>query len=159
MKVPERIRVRIDCDGDTDLSGLIVALTVKAGHKNPYRICFPKTDRSGIASLTRDDFVGQFKDHWEGGLMDHNGTPDSADSTVRVDLYDPRWSIDNREAALAWPLLPHERTKWSSREEEYRYRTSTRNTEFAVSPIDVDLEKTSDIVLPAKRQVIATSTR
>jgi hypothetical protein len=159
MKVPENIRVRVDCDGDTDLSGLIVALTVKAGHKNPYRIYFPKTDRSGIASLTRDDFVGQFKDHWEGGLMDHNGTLHSADPIVRVNLYDPQWSIDNREAALAWPLLPHERTKWSSREEEYRYRTSARNAEFVVSPIDVDLETTPDIVLPAKRQLMADATR
>ena len=49
-------------------------------------------------------------------------------------------------------LLTHERKKWSSREEQYRYRTSSRNTEFVVSPIDVDLEKTNEIVLPVKRR-------
>ena len=149
--------MRVECDNETDLSGFIVELTVTAGRKNPYRIYFPKTDCSGVATLTRDDFVGQFKDHWEAGLMDHTGTPETADSLVRVGLYDPQWSISNPDAALAWPLLTHERTKWSSREEQYRYRTSSRNAEFVAPPIDVDLEKTNDIVLPVERRVLTTS--
>jgi hypothetical protein len=80
--------------------------------------------------------------------MDHSGTPESADSVVQVALYDPSWSIQNPKLALAWPLLTHERTKWSSRDEQYRYRVSTRNSELIVSPITVDLEKTNEIVIP-----------
>lgn len=152
MKVPQQIRVRVSCDGEADLSGLIVELTVWAGKKNPYRIYFPKTDLSGVTILARGDLVGQFEDHWEAGLMDHAGTPETADSLVRIGLYDPTWSIDNADAALAWPLLRYERTKWSSREEQYRYRTSTRNAEFVVSPVEIDLDKTTDIVLPVMRR-------
>jgi hypothetical protein len=158
MKLPEQVMVRVTCEGVSDLSSIIVELTVATGLKNPYRIYFPKTDSWGAATLTRDDFVGQFTDHWEAGLMDHSGTPETAEPTVRVGLYDPSWSLKNRDAALAWPLLKHERSKWSSRDEEYRYRTSSRNSEFLASPIMVDIEKTSDIVLPLKRKVIARST-
>jgi len=144
--------VQLMCDSVSDLSGIIVELTVTTGLKNPYHIYFPKTDSRGIATLTSDDFVGQFTDHWEAGLMDHSGTIDTAESTVRVGLYDPSWSVDNRDAALAWPLLKHERTKWSSRDEEYRYRTSSRNSEFSASPITIDLEKRSSIVLRLERK-------
>lgn len=153
MKIPELITVHVESPGESDLSGIIVELMVTTGRKNPYRIYFPKTDGSGVATLTRDDFVGQFTDHWEAGLMDYSGNPESADSTVRVALYDPSWSLENRDAALAWPLLKHERTKCSSRDEQYRYRTSSRNKEFLVSPIMVDLESTSDIVLPVHRRM------
>jgi hypothetical protein len=153
MNVPERTTVHVIITGESDLSGIIVELTVTAGRKNPYRIYFPKTDASGQATLTRNDFMGQFTDHWEAGLMDHSGTPESADPTVLVGLYDPSWSLENRDAALTWPLLKHERTKWSSRDEQYGYRTSSRNLQFRVSPIMVDLEKTSDIVLPVQRKV------
>jgi len=152
MKIPEEIRVRVECDDEADLSGLIVELTVTSGHKNSYRIDFPKTDDSGATTLTRDDFVGQFEDHWEVGLMDYNGTPETADAVVQVALFDPAWSLENADAAMAWPLLAHERAKWSSREEQYRYRTSTRNAEFMVLPIQVDLENTSDIVLRVARK-------
>jgi hypothetical protein len=152
MKVPERVTVHVVSPGESDLSDIIVELTVTTGRKNPYRIYFPKTDRSGAATLTRDDFIGQFSDHWEGGLMDHEGTPETAQSVVQVGLYDPSWSVANPDMALAWPLLKHERTKWSSREEQYHYRTSSRNAEFAVSPIAVDLQKTANIVLPVQRK-------
>jgi hypothetical protein len=155
MNIPERVTVRVASTGETDLSGLIVELTVTSGQKNPYRIYFPKTDSSGLATLRREDFIGQFTDHWEAGLMDHNGTPESAESTVRVALYEPSWSLANRDAALAWPLLKHERTKWSSRDEQYRYRTSSRNLEFLASPITVDLETTNDIVLPVQPKATA----
>ena len=157
MNVPERMTVRVVSTPESDPSGIIVELTVSAGPKNPYHIYFPKTDVSGVAVLTRDDFIGQFTDHWEAGLMDHGGTPESADSTVKVSLYDPSWSLENREAALAWPLMKHERTKWSSRNEQYSYRTSSRNLEFIVSPIMADLEKSTDIVLPMRPKVTARS--
>jgi hypothetical protein len=155
MKIPELLKVRVVCDNESDLGDLIVEMIVTTGKKNPYRLRFAKTDRSGMSTLTRDDFIGQFTDHWEAGLMDHSGTPEDAQPTVQVGLYDPSWSLENPDVALAWPLLSHERMKWSSRDEEYRYRMSSRNLEFVASPVMVDLEKTSDIVLPVERKVTA----
>lgn len=155
MRIPERLMLQVVCEDATDLSGLIVELKVTTGRKNPYRIYFPKTDRSGKATLTREDFVGQFTDQWESGLMDHSGTAESANSVVEVTLYDPSWSIQNPDLALAWPLLPHERTKWSSRDEQYRYRTSTSNTQFVASPIAVDIGQASEIVFPVRRKAVA----
>jgi hypothetical protein len=152
MNVPECTTVHVISPGESDMSGIIVELIVSTGHKNSYRIYFLKTDTSGVATLARGDFVGQFTDQWEAGLMDHSGTPEDAQSIVRVGLYDPSWSLENRDEAMAWPLLTHQRTKWSSREEQYRYRTSSRNCEFLVSPMMVDLESTADIVLPLKRK-------
>ncbi len=89
--------------------------------------------------------------------MDHSGTPESANSVVEVALYDPTWSIQNPDQALAWPLLPHESTKWSSRDEQYCYRTSTRNTEFIASPMAVDIGQMSEIVFPLRRKAVATA--
>jgi hypothetical protein len=152
MNVPEQITLRVVSDEESDLSDVIVDLTVSTGRKNPYHIYFPKTDRSGVATLTREDFIGQFQDHWESALMDHSGTPESAESVVRVALYDPSWSSENPDLALAWPLLKHERSKWSSREEEYQSRISSRNGEFVATPITVDLHETHEIVLPVTRK-------
>src|SRR5207248_2835791 len=114
MKLPERISLQIFCRSAIDLSGLIAELIVSSGDKNPYRIYFPKTDNFGKTTLTRNDFIGQFRDHWESGLMDHTGDIDSADAIVQVDLYDPRWSLQNRDRALAWPLLSYEHIKCAS---------------------------------------------
>ena len=152
MRIPEQLHVQVSCDDEDDLSGLIVQLIVSTGQKNPYRIYFPKTDRSGAATLTRDDFVGQFKDHWEAGLMDHAGTPETAQPIVRVGLYDPLPAINNPKGSLAWPLMKHERAKWPSREAEYAYRTSTRNTDFIASPIEVNVEETAHIQLSVTRK-------
>jgi hypothetical protein len=158
MIVPERIIVRVTCDYNADLSGLIVRMTVTAGLKTPYRILFPKTDGQGVAVLTRDDFVGQFKDHWEAGLMDHSGTPETASATVEVDLYDPSWSVKNRDMALAWPLLDHERTKWLSRTDEYSHRVSSRNLEFEATSILADLNVSTHIILPVRPVRVGTPT-
>ena len=152
MKIPEQMTVRVVSTDEEDLSGLIVELMVTTGSRNPYYIQFPRTDSSGMATLTRDDFVGQFTDHWESDLMGHSGTPASASSRVQVALYDPSWSLEHRDRAMAWPLLQHERTKWSSREEEYRHSTSSRNLDFLAAPIEVDLEETSDFTLPVQRR-------
>jgi hypothetical protein len=76
--------------------------------------------------------------------MDHDGTPETTDGVVRIGLYDPTWSRHNADAALAWPLLKHESLKWVSLEGQYRYRTTTRNTDFVVTPIEVDLETTDE---------------
>jgi hypothetical protein len=156
MKIPEEIKVRVICDGESDMSGVVVEVIVSTGKKNPYMIYFPKTDRSGVATLTRADFTGQFTDHWQESLMDHSGTLEDAQPVVRVGLYDLAPSLENRDVVMAWPLLKHERTKWSSRDEEYHYRTSSRNADFLLSPIMVDLEKTTDIVLRLQRKTLAT---
>ena len=151
MNVPIRITVQLTSEEEADLSGIIVEMVVTTGQKNPYRIYFPKTDTAGTATLTRKDFIGQFKDHWESGLMDHAGTLESADPWVRVSLYDPSWSIANRQLALAWPLMKHERTKWSSRQAEYQSRVSSRNRDFIAAPLTVNLHQTKIIVLPVTR--------
>ena len=143
--------------GESDMSGIIVKLVVSTGYKNPYHIHFPKTDTPGMATLTRGDFIGQFTDQGEAGIMDHSGTPEDAQSIVRVGLYDPSWSLENRDRAMAWPLLTHERTKWPSRDEEYRYRTSSRNSEFLVLPMTVDLENNDRSGLHLKRKNTAIS--
>lgn len=153
MKVPKRLTVHVvSASGESDLSDIIVVLTVTTHCKSPYYIMFPKTDGSGVAVLTRKDFLGQFTDHWESGLMDHSGTPETADSTVSVGLYDPSWSVANPERALAWPLLKHQRTKWRSRDEEYRYRTTSRNDEFGFDSVKKDLEKIIDFSLTVRRK-------
>ena len=154
MNVPKRITVQVVSEEEADLTGIIVKMVVTTGQKNPYLIVFPKTDAAGTATLTRKDFIGQFRDHWESALMDHAGTPASADSRVEVSLYDPSWAIANKQLALAWPLLKHERTKWSSREDEYQSRVSSRNVEFTATPITVDLHQTDAIVLPVSRRAL-----
>jgi hypothetical protein len=153
MHVPDAITVHVISDEGADESGIIVQMTVTTGQKNPYYVYFPKTDNAGIATLTRDDFISQFMDHWESELMDHVGTPESADSRALVSLYDPSWSIANRESALAWPLLKHERSKWSSREEEYQSRVSSRNLDFTATPMTVDLHETQNFVFRISTKV------
>lgn len=147
MNLPEQLVLRVEAAGNNDLSGIIVQMKVRAGRKNPYFIYFPKTDLDGVARLSREDFVGQFKDHWEIGLMDYNGTPESADPAVEVSLFNPSWLIKNRKLALAWPLLEHEKRRWSSREEQYNYMVNNRNSHFSCAAISVDLEKTPQFVL------------
>ena len=150
MKLPEDIVLKIEANGNNDLSGVIVQMKVKAGRKNPYFICFPKTDRDGLARLSKRDFVGQFKDHWEMGLMDYNGTPEDADPEVEVSLFDPSWLIENKKLALAWPLLEHEKQRWASREQQYNYMVNNKNSRFSCDPISVNLEKKQKIVLRVK---------
>lgn len=157
MNVPEQLKVRVIAPDETDLSGFIVELTVSTGRRNPYHIRFPKTDHHGVATLSRDDFVGQFTDHWEAGLMDHYGNVDDASSIVTVALYEPSRAIANPKGSLSWPLMRHERTKWSSREEEYRYRVSTRNVDFVARPLTVDLQTTSEITLQVRRKDDSTN--
>ncbi len=147
MKIPDNIYIQIVCQRCDDLSGIIIQLKVKAGKKNPYYIYFPKTDVNGKTSIDINNFVGQFKDYWEMGIMDYDGTLESAKSLVEVSLFDPTWLIENKELALAWPLFKHEKTKWISREQQYEYMTSCRNQKFTYRPIYIDLDKTDHIKL------------
>jgi len=142
--------VRLVCDDPLDLSGVIVVLTLSAGRKNPYHILFPKTDTSGEACLERTDLVGQFSDHAATFLMDYDGSLETAGPIVDVSLFDPDGLLAHGEEALAWPLAPHESTRWSSRAEQYAYRVSCRNPLFVGGRRSVDLER-SDVIELAVR--------
>ena len=113
-----------------DLAGLIFAMDVFAGHKNPYVIYFPKTSSAGIATLSAADIRGQFRDCQESGMMDYDGTIESADQHVRLHLLDLAALRKNIAALRALPLLPHERTRWRSRDEQIEYALCCRNAEF-----------------------------
>jgi hypothetical protein len=152
MNIPETIFAQVSCKSCTDLGDIIIQLKVKAGRKNPYYIYFPKTESSGKTSLTRDDFIGQFKDHWEMGLMDYDGTPETANSVVEFTLFDPTWLVENKKLALVWPLLNHEKTKWKNRGQQYTFMTNCRNLEFKCRSIKVDLTKTDQIKLEIYRK-------
>lgn len=147
MNLPEDIVLAIATNGNKDLFGVTVQMTVKAGRKNPYVIYFPKTDSDGVARLSKQEFVGQFKDHWKIGAMDYDGTPENADPEVEISLFDRSWLIENRELALVWPLLDHEKKHWASREQQYEYMVNNKNSHFSCETILVNLEKTQKIML------------
>ena len=150
MDLPEKIELKLKSGNAIDLSNVIVEMKVQAGRKNPYYIQFPKTDRDGFASLEKNDFIGQFKDHWDEALMDYDGTPETADPIVEISLFDSSWLEENKKAALSWPLLKHEKHKWRSRREQYDYLTSTSNHKFECERVVVDLGESNQIVLPVK---------
>ena len=147
MEVPTLITIQIRLDQEVELSDLIVQLRVSTGHKNPYYIYFPRTDANGYAELTRADFIGQFTDHYEIGLMDYAGAPRDANPVVVISLFDNTWHKQNRHLAMAGPLLKHEKTKWRSKQEQYDYMVCSRNKHFLCRPEKVDLHELSEIVL------------
>lgn len=51
--------------------------------------------------MAKNNFIGQFEDHWEMALVDYNGGIESANDNVEVYLYDPNWSIENKNLCLA----------------------------------------------------------
>ena len=108
-------------------------MRISSGTKNPYHIYFPKTDTHGCSALVADDFCGQFKDHWAEGLMDYNGNLEVASQTVVLFLFDVGALKKNLANSLAWPLLPHEKTMWSSRQEKVDYLLSCRNEQYRFS--------------------------
>ena len=119
MELPENLHAQLRCATPDDLSGLILEIRVTTGTKNPYYILFPKTDADGRAALSRSEFLGQFHDHWESGLMDYQGDVADASSTVEVALFDAERYRANEDVVRLWPLLKHERTKWASRREAF----------------------------------------
>jgi hypothetical protein len=130
MTLPPIITLKIDCPEGGDLSGLIFEMRVTAGTKNLFYICFPKTSAHGTTSITAEDFRGQFADHYEMGLMDYNGSVESAGDLVGIKLFDPRPMTKHRVELSSWPLLKHERTVWRSRQERIEYFLSCRNRDF-----------------------------
>jgi len=147
MNLPEIIELKIVSGDANDLSNLIVTMKIKSGRKNPYYIRFPKTDEGGSTSLVKNDLIGQFKDHWEEAVMDYDGTLETAKPVVEFSLFDSTWLEENKNAALSWPLLKHEKEKWQSRQELYDYLTSSNNRKFNCEPVNFDLSKSSQIVL------------
>ena len=130
MTLPPVIQIKVDCPEGGDLSGLIFQMRVTAGTKNPYYIHFPKTASDGTAHITAEDFRGQFTDRHESGLMDYNGTVETAEEFVHMDLFDPRPMMEHRERLLSWPLFMHEKTVRRSRQERVDYFLSSRNGDF-----------------------------
>jgi len=147
MKLPKKIYLQIRCEKETDLNGLIVQLKVRAGRKNPYYIFFPKTDINGEAALTQDDFIGQFDDHFETGLMDYDGSIEIAEPEIEVSLFDSTLMMKNKKLAMAWPLLKNEKSKWSSRKEQYSYMVSCANSRFKMKPFFFNVEEYDSITV------------
>ena len=147
MNFPAVFAIELSSETSCVLEGLIFQLKVSTGQKDPYFILLPKTNEVGRTEITHEDFVGQFKDHWEMGLMDDSGTPEEADKNIELSLFDPTWLIENQNLALAWPLFKNEKNKWSTRKEEYDYKVSCRNKEHSFAPIIINIETEQTVSL------------
>ena len=152
MKVPEKIYIQLSSDEKLNLSGIILDIKIRAGHRNPYYITTPKTDNEGKSILTKEDLRGQFEDHWVRALMDYNGNLETAKPIVEVSLWDPAWYRENEQYHCSWDLLTYEKKKWKSRKEEFDYMMSSRNDEFVAEPILVNLDETQTIRLKMKKK-------
>ena len=156
MTLPPVIEIKVDCPEGCDLLGLIFQMRVTAGTKNLYYIYFPKTSADGTARLTAEDFRGQFTDHWEMGLMDYNGTVETAGDLVGIELFDPRQMEKESGQLSHWPLLKHERTVWKSRQEMIDYFLSCRNGEFYFFEQSARIPSEGAIRLTVGRKIGAT---
>ena len=145
MKLPEKLFLEVKVEKEAGWEDLIIQLKVRSGRKNPYYIFFPKTDEGGKAILYQNDFIGQFEDHYETGLMDYDGSIETANPEVEVSLFDPTWMIENKTLALAWPLLKNEKPTWNSREEKYNYMISCKNPKYKMKPFMFNIEKSNRI--------------
>jgi len=153
VQLPVSVELLIICDQSVGIENLIVGMEVTAGRKNPFRIYFPKSDSLGKARLTDADFRGQFTDHYESGLMDYDGSIESAHDRIRLHLFDPEMMRGSMDTVQAWPLLRHERAKWKSRQEVIDYFLSCRNNLFKAkqqyvsitqSPLKFEVEWVND---------------
>ncbi|AOU96988.1 hypothetical protein BI364_02265 [Acidihalobacter yilgarnensis] len=151
MDLPDTITIQINDQTGQPVPDIIVQLTVKSGNRNAYQILSPKTGSDGHAQITKPDFIGQFEDHWEMGLMDYNGTVESASPDVQVSLFDPSWHIANPEACLAWPLFKNEQGHWASRQAQYEHLVSCANPHYLATPKPVNLETNNKISLTVSK--------
>jgi hypothetical protein len=152
MNLPPQIDLQVKGTPHISLEDIIVEMTVISGTKNPFHILFPKTADDGSCSISAHDFVGQFTDHYAMGLMDYNGSIASAAQVVAIRLFDPAQLSASIEQVKAWPLLPHESTKWKSREEVIRYLLSCRNLLFAAQPSTVEIAQGATITFNVARR-------
>lgn len=63
MTLPEEIKIKIIDDSGKTVKGLIVELRISSGSKNDYSILSDKTRDDGQSIITKENFIGQFKDH------------------------------------------------------------------------------------------------
>jgi hypothetical protein len=155
MILPSRIVLRATIGNCIPVAGLIFKMTLSTGRKNPYDILFPKTDVLGVSGIEAEDARGQFTDHWQAGLMDHSGTIEEASQHVQVTLFDVAALRGRTAQALAWPLLRHESTAWTSRREKVDYLLSCRNERFTFTPRMMELPQDMDEVLELEVQHVA----
>jgi hypothetical protein len=151
MKLPENIYLQITNKKGTKVKDIILQLKVRSGTKNPYYIFFPKTDENGESTLSQNNFIGQFEDHFETGLMDYNGSIQLANPEVEVSLFDPTWMKENKKLSLAWPLLKNEKPIWKSREEKYNYMISCTNPKYKMKTFMSNIEDSNQIVVTIKK--------
>lgn len=151
MKIPETITIQLCCEESADLSGIVCQIEIAAGNKNPYHILFPKTDQNGKTSLSAENVKAQFEDHREAGLMDYNGTLESASPWVGVRLHDRKHAASAEKTLRAWPLLKNEIGQWRNRDEQVDYLLSSRNDQFQMRLIYWNIE-----VEPSKNLQIRT---
>lgn len=151
MELPGTIHIQVADESGNGIEGIIIQLQVVAGTKNPYEILSSKTDMDGKTQITKDDFIGQFEDHWEMGLMDYNGDIETASNKVSVRLYNPEWARENKASCMAWPLLKNEIPRWNSREEQYQYLVSCNNSEYKANQQIVDISKDNHIIVKVRR--------
>jgi hypothetical protein len=152
MDIPLRLELTLVSNEAMPPAGLIVGMRVSAGTKNPYHIFFPKTDATGRTALEKSEVVGQFKDHWEEGLMDFNGSIESAAQAVTFFLFDVRDFKANLKTALAWPLLAHEKTIWASRTEKAEYLLSCRNAQYRLPETTLEIPQDGLLQLQVSRR-------
>ena len=152
MDIPLRLELALASDEVMPPAGLIVGMRVSAGTKNPYHIFFPKTDDSGRTALDKSAVIGQFKDHWEEGLMDFNGTLESAPQTAAFFLFNVRDFKANLKTVLAWPLLTHEKTVWASRAEKVEYFLSCRNAKYLLPETELEVPLDGPLQLQVSRR-------
>jgi hypothetical protein len=146
MVLPERVDLQLKCTSPIGLEAIIVQMTVTSGTKTPFHILFPKTAKDGSSSLSAEDFAGQFTDHYAMGLMDYDGSIATASQDVSIVLFDPNQLLASIDLVRAWPLLPYESRRWTSREEVISYLLSSRNPLFAAQPLIVHLERGIPII-------------
>ena len=139
MIIPDLIEINIQCKHYSELQDIIIQMVIFSGTKNHYTICFPKTDSFGNSKLYKSDIIGQFEDHYESGIMDYNGTIESASSVVAISLFDDTFFKNNKPLVLAWPLLHNEKRTWQSRKDYYDYLVMNRNSYFNGQVLNVDL--------------------
>ncbi len=152
MELPDKITFNVVDKSKQPIEGIIIEVKVYSGTKNPYIILSPKTNVFGKSEISKTDFIGQYEDHWQMGLMDYNGTIHDAKPKAEVYLFNPEWTINNKDSYLAWPLLKNEIPLWGSKEEKYNYLTSCSNHMYRINKHMVNFSEVSDVIVMASKK-------
>ena len=142
MELPSKIDIQVVCDGEINLGDVIVRMTVRAGTKNPFLIEFPKTNKEGKTSITAIEFKDQVDFQSAMGVMDYNGSIETASQVVSIDLdlrYKDELLVKFLEISRKGYLDGYERLKWASSDEKISYYLSCRNGKFYTKPQSVEI--------------------